>query len=135
MATKDLFGKYRKATIILGTVAALGTAITASNVIFGVNVRPAWAWETERLQTDFSSEIASLNIKQLYLQIKHLNSDRREYNRDLAKYKLMAEEYRRRNESVPGWLAQEIADTESDIKTINEEKEAAQKQILQIEGN
>lgn len=135
MATKDLFGKYRKATIILGTVAALGTAITASNVIFGVNLRPAWAWETQQLQKDFNAEIVSLSVKQLRLKIKQLNSDRREYNRDLAKFQLIAEEYRRGNESVPGWLAEAIANAESDINEIDKEKGAAQAQILQFEGN
>ena len=135
MATENFFAKYKKATIILSTVAALGGAITASNVIFGVNIRPAWAWETEKLESDFNAELASLNVKQLRLQIKQLRGDRREYNRDLAKYRLMAEEYRKQGESVPGWLVQEIADTESDITNLDEEKGAAQKKILQLEGN
>ena len=124
MSTIDIFAKYKKTTVILTTIITLGSAITATNVIFGLNVRPAWAWE-----------LSSLNVKQLHLQVKQLNSDRREYNRDLAKYKVLASEYTRGGEAVPDWLIQAIANAESDIKKIDEEKAAAQQQILQLEGN
>ncbi len=120
MATSNLLSKYRKSAVIITTIIMLGSVITASNVIFGLNVRPAWAYE-----------LASLNIKQLHIQIKQFNADRREYNRDLAKYKVLASEYIRGGESAPDWLIQAIADTEEDIKKLDEEKAAAQQQILQ----
>lgn len=120
MATSNLLSKYRKSAVIITTILTLGSVITASNVIFGLNVRPAWAYE-----------LASLNIKQLHIQIKQFNADRREYNRDLAKYKVLASEYIRGGESAPDWLIQAIADTEEDIKKLDEEKAAAQQQILQ----
>lgn len=120
MALTDFSKKFGKSAVIITTILTLSGVITASNVIFGLNVRPAWAWE-----------VASLNVKQLHLQIRQFNSDRREYNRDLARYKAMSAEYIQRGESVPDWLIKEIADLESDIKALDEEKDAAQQQILQ----
>ena len=76
-------------------------------------------------------QFKDLNDRQLKVREKQLNSDRREFKRGLGDDKERAEEYRRRQEPVPGFLTEDISDGESTLKEIDDAKDAIQKQLLE----
>lgn len=79
-------------------------------------------------------QFKDLNKRQLKVREKQLNSDRREFKRGLGDDKERAEEYRRRQEPVPGYLTEDISDGESLLKEIDDAKGIIQQQMLEMEG-
>lgn len=142
MALKNMTPKQKLWTII-GGIGTLGAAVTGIGAVANSNYRPVLKTEVEhvlpaedyqRLQIAGEQRIRDLNIEQLRIKQKVLNSDRRELRRDLANSRERADIYRHRNESVPQWLLEDIADTESQLQEIDGEKSDAETRMLELRG-
>jgi len=137
--------KFTKTKIwtIVGVIATLGSAVAGAKLIGDSGYRPVFKGEVEHVlpvedyrerQLVSQQQIRDLTEKQLKVRERQLNSDRREFKRGLSNDKERAEEYRRREEQVPEYLTEDIADGESRIKEIDDAKGIIQKQVLEMEG-
>lgn len=139
----------KKIGVWIGTVAAAGAALVAINTFTGLNFRPAWGYEIERvaasdkaiqkrldsvlqIQDATSRAIGDLKKSQLELRIRQIDREKRELRRELAGHQTRAQEFRDRSEPVPGWLLSTIADSESAIRELDEERDLAERQILEL---
>ena len=127
----------------MGIIATLGSAITGAKIIGDSGYRPILKGEVEHVlpaedyreqQLATKQRIDGLNKRQLKVREDQLNSDRREFKRGLGDDKERAEEYRRRQEPVPGFLTEDISDGESRLKEIDDAKSIIQQQRLEMEG-
>lgn len=128
---------------IVGIIATLGSAVAGAKLIGDSDYRPVLKGEVEHVlpAEDFRSErlasqqqLKDLNDQQLKVREKQLNSDRREFKRELGQDHERAEQYRRRQEAVPTHLIDSISDNESRIQEIDDAKGIVQQQMLELEG-
>lgn len=134
---------------VLGAIGTIGAAIIALNTFTGLNLRPAWAFEIEALtveqkqatdllekavqqQNTQSRAIVDLKKGQLELRVEQIEDDQRELRRELSKQRQLSTEYEQRAEPIPGWLSDNISDTESDILKLEGEKGVARDRILEL---
>jgi len=87
------------------------------------------------LQTqDISSRtILELSKGQYGLKIRQIDRQRRELRRELADHQQRAQVFRDRTEVVPGWLRDSIADTETTIDELGNERSRVETQLLELE--
>lgn len=151
---------YRPMAII-GTIGTIGVAIVALNTFTGLNFRPAWAYETEALiaadiefqkkmdatneesqqrmekvirTQDTSSRIMlELSKGQYGLKLGQLDRQKRELRRELAEHQSRAQQFRDRSEVVPDWLRDTIADTETTIEELGNERSRVENKLLELE--
>ena len=139
----------RKIGVWIGTVAAAGAALVAINTFTGLNFRPAWGYEIEQvaaadkviqqrldavlgIQESTSRAIGDLKKGQLELRIRQIDREKRELRRELAGHQTRAQAFRDRSEPVPQWLLDTIADSESAVRELDEERDLAERQILEV---
>jgi len=150
-----------KPMAIITAIGATGVAIVALNTFTGLNFRPAWAYETEalsaadiefqkrldatsvesqqrlekviRTQDTSSRTILELSKGQYGLRLKQIDRQKRELRRELADHQQRAQVFRDRSEVVPGWLRDSIADTETSIEELGNERSRAETQLLELE--
>jgi len=119
----DDFSIFKKRAIkTITTMAAIAAIYTAINVVAGTTVRPAWAWE-----------LNALNSRQLNTALRVEQSDRREFSRDLSRFRAMRDDYIRRTVPVPDWLTDEINNGENDILKIDGSIGSLKEKIVAIE--
>ncbi len=151
---------YRPMAVITA-IGAIGLAIVALNTFTGLNFRPAWAYETEALaaadsqlqesmektnnrvqqrldkvlqtQDKSSRVLLELSKGQYGLKLSQIDRKKRELRRDLADHQQRAQLFRDRNEVVPGWLRDSIADTETSIEELGNERSRVETQLLELE--
>ena len=137
--------------VILGTIGAVGGALIAINTISGLNFRPAWGYEVIQLasedtkimkrldtilqiQDSTSKNLLQLNKGQYELRLHQIDRERRELRRELADHQSRAQEFRNNGEQVPAWLRSTIADTETSIKELGEERRIVETKLLGLGG-
>ncbi len=140
----------RKITMWLTGIATLGAAVVALNTFTGLNFRPAWGYEIEKvaaadveikqrldrvlqIQDTTSRAIGDLKKGQLELRVKQIEREKRELRRELAGHQTRAEGFRSRSEPVPQWLLDTIADSESSIGELDQERNRVESQLLELE--
>ena len=134
----------------LTALATVGAAVVALNTFTGLNFRPAWGYETERLaaadveikqrldrvleiQDGVSRSVVGLKKGQLELRLEQIARQKRELRRELAGHQSTAQQFRDRSEPVPGWLHTAITDAESAIGELDHERGRVESQLLQLE--
>ncbi len=134
----------------VGGFATVGAGIVALQTFTGLNFRPVWAYELEKvaaaevriqqrlesvlkIQDATSRSVLELKQGQLELRLKQIEREKRELRREMAEHQTRAQEFRDRGEPVPGWLRSTIVDTESDLDALEEEKRRATTQLLELE--
>jgi len=117
---------------VLGFIGATGATIIALNTFTGLNFRPAWGYEVEQLVSD-DVEL-QLNKGQYELRLHQIDRERRELRRELADHQSRAQEFRNKNEPVPSWLRSTIADTETSIKELGDERRVVETKLLGLGG-
>ena len=134
----------------LGFIAAVGATIVALNTFTGLNFRPAWGYEVEQLvssdkkvmerldnilmiQDSTSKNLLQLNKGQYELRLHQIDRERRELRREMAEHQSRAQEFRDKGEPVPSWLRSTIADTETSIKELGEERQTVETKLLGLE--
>ncbi len=110
--------KYPGIVMMIAVISVFGTIFTTSNLLFGVQVRPAWHWE----YLEVKQSIAEVEIRQLDL-------NRILITRDLARFESLRVGYITRGEIVPDWLDEEIATIEAKIIRIGESISATTKKM------
>jgi hypothetical protein len=160
--------KNFKPMAIIGTIGAVGVAIVALNTFTGLNFRPAWGYETEKLeaadaalgeridagddqlaaedtviqqrlekvlqiQDATSRSILQMNKGQYGLKLHQIDQRKRVLRRELAEHQSRAQVFRDREEAVPGWLRTTIADTETTIDELGNERSRVETQLLELE--
>jgi hypothetical protein len=123
---------HKKILAITGVIIGIGGTFTALNTIFGVQVRPAWAWELQALNETASTQIKDLREEQLRLRLEQLEADRRTYSRELVQQRIVREEYVNNNQIVPLWLRQSIQDYENEIRKVDERRKEIQDHLIKI---
>ena len=135
---------------IIGTIGAIGATIVALNTFTGLNFRPAWAYETEQLaasdvmiqqrlekvleiQDTTSKTILELSKTQYQMRIYQIDRERRELRRELAEHQGRAQEHRDAGEAVPSWLRDTIADTETTLDELANERDQVEQKLLGLE--
>jgi len=136
---------------VLGFIGATGATIIALNTFTGLNFRPAWGYEVEQLvsadvevmqrldnilmiQDSTSKNLLQLNKGQYELRLHQIDRERRELRRELADHQSRAQEFRNKNEPVPSWLRSTIADTETSIKELGDERRVVETKLLGLGG-
>ncbi len=137
--------------VILTTVGAVGVAIVALNTFTGLNFRPAWGHEVEQLtavdvevmqrldnilliQDSTSKNLLQLNKGQYELRLHQIDRERRELRRELADHQARAQGFRDGQQPIPSWLRNTIADTETSIKELGEERSIVETKLLGLGG-
>jgi len=143
-------------------VGMTGTALVGLEQFFGVPIRPAWAWETAELEEkyreqrqeiqqiqliqqesiDILSEVSrsgqvqltNLNKGQLRLQLQLYRIERRDLNRELARFQALEAEMRARDQPVPASVIQSISDTQSEIHENDKLHDVIQIKLIGLEG-
>ena len=115
---------------IIGIVASLGGSLTAANLVFGTEIRPAWAWEVKHIAQVSQAQYEELRTNQLAIHLEVLGTKREALNRELTNFRVEAEKFRRDDGEVPGFLQQSIRKIKDDIRAI----EVKEKQIEQQLG-
>ena len=132
-----------------GSVATIGAALVAINTFTGLNFRPAWGYEIEKvaaadveirkqlesvleIQGTTARALGELKKGQLELRLKQIDREKRELRRELAGHQTRAQAFRDRSEPVPQWLLSTIADSESAIGELDEERDLVERQILEL---
>lgn len=136
--------------VILGGIGTIGGALLALNTFTGLNLRPAWGFEVDKLQKqqmrieeiikrsskqveDTARNLLDLNRSQIQIKIKQIEFDRREARRELTELQLQAEKYRNNGERVPSFISSGISDTKERLQQLDEEKIDAQNRLLQLQ--
>jgi len=136
--------------MILGTIGAVGGALIAINAISGLNFRPAWGHEVEQLaatdkkvmerldnilmiQDSTSKNLLQLNKGQYELRLHQIDRERRELRRELAEHQSRAQEFRDNGQTVPAWLRGTIADTNTSLTELAEERSVVETKLLGLE--
>jgi hypothetical protein len=153
--------KNYKPMAILTAIGTIGVAIVALNTFTGLNFRPAWAYEIEALsdadtqlqeqmddtnkrvqqrldrvlkaQDTSSRTILDLSKGQYGIKLNQIDREKRELRRELADRQQRAQVFRDRSEVVPGWLRDSIADTETSIEELGNERGRVEIQLLELE--
>lgn len=137
-------------TMILGTIGATGAALIALNTISGLNFRPAWGHEIEQLvsadkavmerldnilmiQDSTSKNLLQLNKGQYELRLHQIDRERRELRRELAEHQSRAQEFRDNGQTPPAWLRGTIADTNTSLTELAEERSVVETKLLGLE--
>ena len=143
-------------------IGAVGTALVALEQFFGVLIRPAWAWETAELEEKYKeqrqeiqqiqliqqesidilsevsrsgqAQLTNLNKGQLRLQLQLYRIERRDLNRELARFQALEAEMRARNQPVPASVIQSISDTQSEIHENDKLHDVIQIKLIGLEG-
>jgi len=136
--------------VVLSTVGAIGATIIALNAFTGLNFRPAWGHEVEQLaaadvevmqrldnilqiQDSTSKNLLQLNKGQFELRLYQIDRERREFRRELADHQSRAQGFRDDGDPVPSWLRSTIADTETSLKELAEERHVVETKLLGLE--
>jgi hypothetical protein len=137
--------------VVLGTIGAVGGALIAINAISGLNFRPAWGYEVIQLasedakimkrldtilliQDSTSKNLLQLNKGQYELRLHQIDRERRELRRELAEHQSRAQEFRDDGEPVPSWLRSTIADTDTSLTELAEERRIVETKLLGLGG-
>ena len=116
----DDYSLFTKRTIkTITTLAAITAIYTSINVIVGTTIRPAWAWELQ-----------ALTSQQLDTALQIERSDRREFSRDLSRFRAMRDNYIHDGKPIPVWLTDEISKGENDILKIDNKINSLQERII-----
>jgi len=135
---------------ILGGIGTIGAALVAINAFTGLNLRPAWGFEVDKLMQQqgrvetilqktndqlegAAQHLLRLNKEQLQLKIKQIELDRREARRELTELQLQREKHRTAGTSVPNFISAGISDTQERIRQLDEDKADAQTRLLQLQ--
>ncbi len=112
--TSGVLGKFKKKypgiVVLIIIISAFGTIFTSANLLFGVQVRPAWHWEYIKVRQEV-----------IALQIQQLDLSRILLSRDLSRFESLREGYIKRGDTVPDWLDEEIATMRVGVTRIGEE--------------
>lgn len=136
--------------VILSTIGTIGVTIVALNTFTGLNFRPAWGHEVEQLasadkevmqrldtilliQDSTSKNLLQLNKGQYELRLHQIDRERRELRRELAEHQSRAQGFRDASEPVPSWLRGTIADTETSLSELADERSRVQTKLLGLE--
>jgi len=136
--------------VILSTIGVVGAAIVALNALTGLNFRPAWAYETDLLasadvlvlerldkvleiQDATSSTVLALSKQQYELRLNQIDRQKRELRRELADHQSRAQKYREESEPVPSWIRSTIADAETTMEELNNERRLVETKIVELE--
>ena len=134
----------------VGTLATIGAGVVAIQTFTGLNFRPVWAYELEKvaaaemetkkrletileIQDATSRSMLDLKKGQLELRLKQIDREKRELRRELAEHQTRAQAFRDRGEPVPSWLRDTSVDSESDLTALDEEQTRATTQLLELE--
>ena len=131
MKIYDTPGKKRWVNIV-GIIASLGGVLTAANLVFGTEIRPAWAWELNSIISVSEAQYTELKTNQLRIHFDVLDTRREGLRRDLTSFKVEAERFRREEKPIPDWLQHSIAETEDQIRRVEVEQERLQHQLRGI---
>ena len=112
----------KRTTATITIVASIVATYSAVNELFGVTIRPAWAWELQEL-----------NRNQLETTMDLQRINRRDATKELAQYLSMREDYLRNNQPIPRWLTDVISGLEEDLKIIDETIQLTQDRIIELE--
>ena len=118
--------RFKKWTMILTMVGALGATMVTVEALFGVAIRPAWSYEVQRVETISSKQHLELSIR-LY------QNERREIRRDLGERQTNKAEYIRNGVDVPTWLDNDISNLEESIDAINNSISTDTEKLLKLE--
>lgn len=135
---------------IAATIGTVGATIIALNTFTGLNFRPAWGHEIEQLaaadvevmqrldnilliQDSTSKNLLQLNKGQFELRLYQIDRERRELRRELADHQSRAQGFRDGGQPVPSWLRSTIADTETTLKELAEERNVVETKLLGLE--
>lgn len=146
IVSKITHSKHRSLMYWLTGLGTVGAALIALNAFTGLNLRPAWGFEVEQLaaadvttkqklervmelQDTTADTITELRKGQLEIRVHQIDREKRELRRELAGHQQRAEEYRQREQPVPGWLLTSITDTESALRELDEERERVEARI------
>jgi len=151
VATTPMAKKKWTPMAILGFIGAVGATIIALNTFTGLNFRPAWGYEVEQLvsadkkvmdrldnilmiQDSTSKNLLQLNKGQYELRLHQIDRERRELRRELADHQSRAQTFRNDGDPVPSWLRSTIADTETSIKELGDERRIVETKLLGLGG-
>ena len=136
--------------VILSTIGVIGASIVALNTLTGLNFRPAWAYETELLaasdvqvlerldkvleiQSATSKTVLALSKQQYELRLNQIDRQKRELRRELAEHQSRAQQFRDASEPVPSWIRSTIADAETTMEELNNERRQVETKIVELE--
>lgn len=154
--------RVRKIIGVVAIIGTIGTALVALEQFFGVPVRPAWAWETAELEKQYKEQrqelqqiqiiqqesidilsevsrsgqeqLTNLNKGQLRLQLQLYKIERRDLNREFARFQALEAQILSRGEVVPDSIIRSISDTQSEIHDIDKMHEVIQNKLILLEG-
>ena len=148
--------KTRRWFVVATAIATLGGVLVAFNAFFGLNLRPAWGYEIEKIQKAQTELVAGdmkiqqqieqvqqsvqLPFKQIHelqrgqldLRQHQIRGDQRELRRELARQRQSEQEYRTKGTPVPRWLSDAISDTEHQIEELDGEKRQVQERLIRL---
>jgi hypothetical protein len=152
----------RKIIGVVAVIGTIGTALVALEQFFGVPIRPAWAWETAELEEKYKeqrqeiqqiqliqqesidilsevsrsgqAQLTNLNKGQLRLQLHLYKIERRDLNRELARFQALEAQILARGETVPDSIIRSVSDTQSEIHEIDKLHDVVQIKLIGLEG-
>jgi len=133
----------------LTVVATLGAVLIAVNAFTGLNLRPAWGFEVEKLEASSvqvqellrkatderevaGKAIIDLKRNQLDLKVEQIRDDQRDLRRQLTRQRVQRDVYRQKEEPVPGWLDDGISDTNAAIQELEDDKKEARDRKIEL---
>ncbi len=135
---------------VLATIGSVGAVLIALNTFTGLNFRPAWGHEVEQLvsadveiiqrldkllliQDSTSRNMLSLSRQQFELRLNQIDRQKRELRRELAEHQSRAQQFRDDSQPVPSWIRSTIADAETTMEELNNERSQVEAKILELE--
>jgi hypothetical protein len=135
---------------VLATIGSVGAVLIALNTFTGLNFRPAWGHEIEQLvssdvlilqrldkvleiQDATSRTVLELNKGQYQLRLNQIDRQKRELRRELAEHQSRAQQFRDDSQPVPSWIRSTIADTETTLDELSNERSQVETKILELE--
>jgi hypothetical protein len=133
----------------LTVVATLGGVLIALNAFTGLNLRPAWGFEIEKLASESvqvqellkkatgerdlgARAIIDLKKGQLDLKVEQIRDDQRDLRRELTRQRVQRDEYQQKEEPVPEWLDDGISDTNAAIQELEDDKQEARDRKIEL---
>jgi hypothetical protein len=146
-----------KPMALAGLIGTVGACIIGLNAILGINIRPVFAFEVEKLVASDTQQIVAtqktmkrletliraqdastrtilaLQKGQYDLKLRQIDRQKRELRRELAEHQSRAQVFRDKGERVPGWIRGTIADTETTLDELQGERRRVEDQQLELE--
>lgn len=146
-----------KPMAIATAIGTVGACLIGLNAILGINIRPVFAFEIEKLMIADASQVAAntqtmqrldailraqdatsrtiLDLKrgQYGIKLRQIDRQKRELRRELAEHQSRAQVFRDKEEQVPGWIRGTIVDTETTLDELKDERRRVEDQQLELE--